>query len=137
MSELPILQKTYDFVKWYVPILNHLPKHHKYLLGDRLITNLYDFLENLVDAQYQNEKLEILTKLNRQLEVIRYQTRLLHDFKAMRVQRYENVSKLMNEIGTDLGGWIRQQKHRSTGSTIDKPIDKTVTKLIKKAEQPT
>lgn len=131
MSELPILQKTYDFVKWYVPILNHLPKHHKYLLGDRLITNLYDFLENLVDAQYQHEKLETLTKLNRQLEVIRYQTRLLHDFKVMKVERYENVSKLMNEIGTDLGGWIRQQKHRSTGQP-----EKIIAKPIKKIEQP-
>jgi hypothetical protein len=25
MNELPIIQKTYDFIKWYVPILNRLP----------------------------------------------------------------------------------------------------------------
>ena len=128
MSELPILQKTYDFVKWYVPILNHLPRTHKYLLGDRLITNLYAFLEDLVQAQYQHEKLEILTRLNRQLEVIRYQTRLLHDFKVMKIQRYENVSKLMNEIGTDLGGWIRQQK-KKTPNKVSSPI-------VKKVDQP-
>ncbi len=135
MSDLPILQKTYDFVKWYVEILNHLPKTHKYLLGDRLIVNLYDFLEKLVQAQYQQEKLDLLTSLNRQLEVIRYQTRLLHDFKVMKVQRYEHVSKLINEIGTDLGGWIRQQKNRSMNRT-DRPIDKTVTKIFKETEQP-
>ena len=110
MNQLPILQKTYDLVKWYVPILNHLPKHHKYLLGDRLINNLYDFLECLVEAQFQREKLETLIRLNRRLEVMRYQTRLLHDFHAMKMDRYEYVSKLINDIGTDLGGWIRQQK---------------------------
>jgi hypothetical protein len=27
--ELPIIQKTYDLVKWYVPILNKLPREHK------------------------------------------------------------------------------------------------------------
>ncbi|SKB15083.1 hypothetical protein PL11201_690104 [Planktothrix sp. PCC 11201] len=26
MSELPIIQKTYDLIKWYVPILNRLPR---------------------------------------------------------------------------------------------------------------
>ena len=122
MSDLPILQKTYDLVKWYVPILNHLPRTQKYLLGDRLITNLYTFLEILVDVQYQQQKLSTLNALNRQLEVIRYQTRLLYDFKVMKVHRYEHVSKLMNEIGIDLGGWIKQQrgKHEAPRLSISK-----------------
>ncbi len=94
-----------------------------------MITNLYAFLENLVEAQYQQEKLETLTQLNRQLEVIRYQTRLLHDFKIMKIQRYEYVSKLMNEIGTDLGGWIRQQKKKIPS--------KPSLQIIKKVDQPT
>lgn len=25
-EELPIIQKTYDFIKWYVPILDRLPQ---------------------------------------------------------------------------------------------------------------
>ncbi len=35
MSELPVIQKTYDFIQWYVPILNRLPRHHKFTLGAR------------------------------------------------------------------------------------------------------
>ena len=31
MSELPVIQKTYDLIKWYVPILNRLPRDHKFL----------------------------------------------------------------------------------------------------------
>jgi len=42
MKELPIIQKTYDLIQWYVPILNRLPKTHKFTLGDRIISNLYD-----------------------------------------------------------------------------------------------
>jgi hypothetical protein len=38
MSDLPVIQKTYDLIKWYVPILNRLPRHHKFTLGDRAIT---------------------------------------------------------------------------------------------------
>ena len=35
MDELPIIQKTYDLIQWYVPLLNRLPRDHKFLLGDR------------------------------------------------------------------------------------------------------
>jgi hypothetical protein len=29
-DELPIIQKTYDLIKWYVPIVNRLPRDHKF-----------------------------------------------------------------------------------------------------------
>ncbi len=57
MSELPIIQKTYDLVKWYVPILNRLPRDHKFILGNRIIEGLYDLLEGLIKARYSKEKL--------------------------------------------------------------------------------
>lgn len=59
MNDLPIIQKTYDLIKWYVPILNRLPKDHRFNLGDRIITRLYDLLDNLILAQYTKEKLNI------------------------------------------------------------------------------
>jgi formylglycine-generating enzyme required for sulfatase activity len=39
MQELSIIQKTYDLIKWYVPILNRLPRNHKFMLGDRTIAD--------------------------------------------------------------------------------------------------
>ena len=32
-ADLPIIQKTYDLIKWYVPILNQLPRDQKFQLG--------------------------------------------------------------------------------------------------------
>ncbi|WP_242057134.1 MULTISPECIES: four helix bundle protein [Oscillatoriales] len=59
MSELPIIQKTYDLIKWYVPILNRLPRSHKFMLGDRMITGLYDLLDALIIAKYSADKLTL------------------------------------------------------------------------------
>ena len=112
MQDLPIIQKTYDLIKWYVPILNRLPRDHRFLLGDRIITGLYDLLEALIKVRYQREKLTQLETLNSQLDVIRHQTRLLLDFELMPVHRYEYVGQLINAIGADLGGWIKQQRKR-------------------------
>jgi hypothetical protein len=114
MEQLPILQHTYDLIKWYIPILNRLPRNHKFNLGDRLITHLYGFLENLILARYERQKLPRLEGLNSNLEIIRYQTRLIFDFNLMDASRYEYVSKLLNDIGTELGGWIKQQKQKQS-----------------------
>jgi hypothetical protein len=32
------------------------------------------------------------------------------DFNLMETNRYEYASRKINDIGTDLGGWIKQQK---------------------------
>ena len=110
MSELSIIQKTYDLIKWYVPILNKLPRDHKLLLGNRIITELYNILDNLIMAQYAKKKLGYLQPINARLQILRHQTRLLLDFKLMPEHRYEYASKLINEIGQELGGWIKSQR---------------------------
>jgi hypothetical protein len=116
MNDLSIVQKTYDLIKWYVPILNKLPRDHKYLLGNRIITELYNLLDSLIVAQYSQEKLNYLQPLNARLQVLRYQTRLLIDFKLISDQRYEYASQLINEIGQELGGWIKKQQEREKKS---------------------
>ncbi len=112
MSDLPIIQKTYDLIKWYVPILNRLPRDHKFLLGNRIITELYDLLDGLIVARYAKQKLVQLEALNSKLDILRYQTRFLLEFNLIKTERYEYAQKLLNDIGIDLGGWIKQQKFK-------------------------
>ena len=121
MEEIPIIQKTYDFIKWYVPILNRLPKNHRFLLGDRIVSELYDFLEQLIKARFERDKLSRLESLNSQLAILRYQTRLLLDFQQMELRRFEYASKQLNDIGIELGGWIKQQRGNHH-ETIRKPV---------------
>jgi hypothetical protein len=42
--DLPVIQKNYDLVKWYIPILNRLPRDHCFTLGERMINGLYNLL---------------------------------------------------------------------------------------------
>ena len=111
-KELPIVQKGYDFIKWYVPILNRLPRDHKFGLGERIVSGLYDILEGLVLARYARDKLEILQPLSGKLDLLTYQTRLLFDFKLIELRRYEYASSLLDELGRQLNGWISQQRSR-------------------------
>ncbi len=44
MKELSVIQKCYDLVKWYVPIIERFTRVHKFTIGDRVINQLFDIL---------------------------------------------------------------------------------------------
>jgi hypothetical protein len=113
-KELPIIQKTYDLIKWYVPIINRLPRTHRFQIGDRMIAGLYELLEVLITVRFQREKLEQLQVVNCKLDILRYQTRLLADLELFSAQRYIFAAGLLNAIGIDLGNWIKYLKNRSS-----------------------
>ena len=112
-GELPIIQATMDLIQWFVPLLNRLPRDHRFVLGDRLVNGLYDLLEGLVAARYSTAKLERLEPLNARLDLLRLQIRLLHSFQLIDERRYEHVARLVEEVGRQLGGWISQQRRQN------------------------
>jgi hypothetical protein len=108
-QELSIIQKTYDLILWYVPVVNRLPREFKFTLGERITTGLYDLHDALIEARYASKKLHLLEALNTPLDRLRFQTRLLRDFKLIDAARYEQASKQINTVGRELGNWIKQQ----------------------------
>lgn len=109
-GELPIIQKTYDLIVWFVPILNRLPRSHRFMLGDRIIERLYRMLEQFVLARYEQNKLSRLEAIDPEIVLLRYQIRLLRKFELVDESRYEYASKMVDEIGRNLGSWMGQQK---------------------------
>ena len=112
MKELSIIQKTHDLIKYYVPVIERFPKIHKFTVGDRIINQLYNLLESLIKAKYATKKLNHLINLNVQLDILRHQTRLALDFQLIPLKRYQYLSQQIDEIGTELGGWIKKQRER-------------------------
>ena len=94
MPDLPVVQKTFDLIKWYRPILNRLAKPYKFGLGDRMTHILYDLLENLIIARYSQNKISILESLNAKVDILRHQTRLLLKLSLIKESNYEHASKL-------------------------------------------
>ena len=110
--DLPVIQKTYDLIKWYSPIINRMPKHHKFGLGDRIAGYLYDIMESLIIARYTKDKISILETLNAKLDILRHQSRLLLDFNLIEEERYIYINAQLQEIGNEIGGWLRYQKNK-------------------------
>lgn len=104
-----ILQKNYDFLLYLIPVLQKFPRNQKFLLADRIQNKTLDNQELLIQAFYSkpDQKVELLKKVNIQLEQLRFLFRLCHDLKYVDTGRYEFISKLVNEVGAMLGSWMK------------------------------
>jgi hypothetical protein len=112
-QQLSVIQKTHDLIAWYIPILHRLPKDYKFSLGMRVSDALYVLLEGLIEARYNKaERLQRLQHLNIKLEILRHQTRLLYQFGLFDDKRLGYANRALNEIGAELGGWIKREQNR-------------------------
>jgi hypothetical protein len=96
-AELPIQEATLDLIRWFIPILHRLPRQHRHGLGDRLVANLYELLEQLALARFQRERLPILAPLVGRIQLIQ-------------LRRYEHASRLISAIGRQHSAWLAQQR---------------------------
>lgn len=110
-KEISALTKTYDLLLWIIPQLEKFPKGQRYLLGDRIETLILDIMDLLIQAGYTKNKTTILKEANLKIEKLRHLVRLVKDLKYFSLKRYEYVSKCINEIGMEIGGWIKFQNN--------------------------
>jgi hypothetical protein len=115
-GELAIIEQTRDLILWYVPLLNRLPRDHRFTLGERIINSLYELLEELVRARYSKQKIAQLEASNLRLELLRQQASLLLAFKLIDGRQFQHLSKLINTVGQSLGNWLKQQQRQANTS---------------------
>lgn len=110
MAEPGVLVGFYDLVLWYTQRTERFPKSLRVTLGDRIDCKLLDMLELAVRARYARDPRKLLLSLNTELDVLRYLTRLARDRGALEVKQYEFVSRCVEDIGRQVGGWLKSEK---------------------------
>jgi hypothetical protein len=112
-----ILTRVEDFIVWFLPHLEHFPRNYKFLIGDRAVKILLDILELLADAYYSKDKLEKLQKANVALEKFRRVLSVCMRMKFLTAKQLGFASNRLYEIGTDLGGWIKNASGKLQGES--------------------
>lgn len=116
MSELdiPIFKKTYDRYRVLYSYRLDVAKQDRYTLWQRCEDGLLALIEQILFASQSNlnDKLPILQRASVQLNVLRVFVRLMKDVKAIDNKKYILIESDMDEIGSQLGGWIRSTKER-------------------------
>ncbi|GMU38972.1 MAG: diversity-generating retroelement protein Avd [Phycisphaerae bacterium] len=111
-NSLPVVDRTYEFLKWYLGRLEKFPRSHRYGLGQRVETTLYALFEGLIRACYApaGGKAGELSEVNLKLEILRMHSRLANELTLLPHKSYEYASREIDEIGRMVGGWLKQQR---------------------------
>jgi hypothetical protein len=112
-GELQVISDFYDLMKYLTGRIEKFPRHHRYTLGAAMEGRLQTILALLVRAKYCGKpevKVGLLTDANVELEVLRFQVRLGHELKALPAQGHGQAIRRMDEVGRQVGGWLRTRK---------------------------
>jgi hypothetical protein len=108
-EELVVITKTYDLILWTCNHVGRFPRNHRFGLGGRIESSLYQLLERLIAAKYTRARKELLERANLDLEILRFQMRLAKDLQCLRTSSYGFAAKAIDEIGRLVGGWMRSR----------------------------
>ncbi len=110
-SEMIILTRTYDLLRWLLPKSERFPKVYRSTVTQRLMAAVLDFQEALLTAQAYQDKIRVrhLRAADAHLSKVRLYLRLIHEWGWLSLGQYEHVSRMVSEIGRLLGGWIKQE----------------------------
>jgi hypothetical protein len=108
-AELIVITKTYDLILWSCHHTSRFPRNHRFVLGERIECNLYDFLETLLKARYTRQRQPLLEQANLTLGILRFQMRLAKDLQCLKVESYGFATKAIDEIGKLVGGWLKSK----------------------------
>lgn len=110
--DTPIFTKTYELYKEIYNLRNIVPKQDRYAIWLKVETSTLEVLEAILIAinVYRTEKVEVLEKANKNLNILRVFIRLAKDVKAIDNKKYIALQEKIDEIGRMLGGWLKSLK---------------------------
>ena len=115
-QEAPIIQKTADLYKEFYGYLKLFPKQDQYLLGKRCEDYLLDFLEQIYEAVSapKEKQRAILVLGSAKFEVLKFLLRSCRDLRMIDNKKYLSLESKIQDIGKQLGGWIRSLNLKTT-----------------------
>ena len=113
-NSMVIFTRTYDLLQWLLPKTERFPKLYRASVTHRLMNAALDFQEAILAANQFDGSIRRrhLRQADVHLSTLRLYLRLAHDWRWLSRGQYEHVSKLIAEIGSLLGGWIKQTEGR-------------------------
>jgi hypothetical protein len=105
MKESPIFTRTYDLLRWLIPLTAKFPRTHRFILAARVQDTVLRFQERLIEAGRSRQPALILADADTDLAKLRLYMRLCCDLQLIAFNQYEHGERLVDEVGRLMGGW--------------------------------
>lgn len=108
MKESPIFTRTYDLLRWLIPVTVKFPRQHRFVLAQAVQKTSLELQERLIEAGLSSQPASVLHQADVSLTKLRFYLRLCRDLELISLGQYKHVARMVNEIGRLLGGWMKK-----------------------------
>jgi len=113
MKQSPIFVRTYDLLRWLIPVTVKFPRQHRFVLAEAVQKSALGFQDDLLEAAYSETPHEHLKRADLSLSKLRLYLRLCHDLDLLSRGQYQHVAKMLDEVGRLLGGWRKSRSREN------------------------
>lgn len=116
MGDSPLFVKTYDLLKYLIPVTQKFPKSQRFVLAKRIQDAAMNFYESLLEARKVDllTRRDVLRRADVELEKLRLHLRLSMELEYLKFPQYEHVSRYVVEVGRMLGAWREGTEEKIT-----------------------
>lgn len=107
---LVIIERLNDVSRYTRIALRQFPKHEKFILGQEIRESILTIRRLTVRALKRYYKKTTLEDMDIEIEVLRHLIRDAVNLEYVDLRRYEEWSRLVNEVGKILGAWLKNVK---------------------------
>ncbi len=106
-EEFLLLQKILDMMEYAYVALRQFPKSEKYALATDIKRCMDLILGYAIEARKHYYKKTTLRDMDVEIAKLRVYIRLSYRLHFIDMQKYDNWSNMVDEIGRMLGGWLK------------------------------
>lgn len=108
-KESPIFTRTYDLLRWLIPMTVKFPRQQRFVLAARVQQTALRLHEQLIEATHSPQPITVLRQADVTLIKLRFYLRLCRDLELLSVGQYGHGARMVDEIGRLLGGWMKKE----------------------------
>ncbi len=117
MNESPIFARTYDLVRWLIPMTLQFPRNQRFVVAAAMQRAALGLQERLIEAVRLPDTGARLNAADVELDKLRFYLRLSQDMGYITLEQQHHAARIVAEIGKLLGGW--QQRARRGSATAN------------------
>ena len=109
-KQLILIPKIEDYVEYVINIIIKLPRTEKFSIGTEYKNSMYKMLKDVLllnkisRKESYNKTLNIINKIDAQLNCQRIYLRIMKKFKWIDIKKFDIAMKKIYEIGLIIGG---------------------------------
>jgi len=109
----PIFSACYALLLDIHKVVERLPRSIRYSVGEELSKTGVHLVARITSALSGNPDPQVLRDASWRLDELRVLVRLTKDMRGMSLGQYEKFSLQTDEVGRQLGAWLRKKRERA------------------------